>query len=808
MSNNSIFFIFVFFITFYCTGQETEKEIIKKKLTATKTSTAISIDGELSESDWKNAEIASDFVMYTPDNGKLLPENFKTDVKVLYNDDAIYVGAVMRDPEPDKIMREITERDDFGSADFFGVFINGFNDGQQDFRFIVNAANGQADCVATDQSGEDYSWNAIWLSKVKLSNEGWVVEIKIPYAALRFSTESKQTWGINFMREIRRDRQKFTWTFVDTKIGAFTQQAGFLDGIENIEPPTRLFFIPYASGYAYASPHEKTSTEFKGGLDIKYGINDAFTLDAILIPDFGQTKFDNVVLNLGPFEQQFNENRPFFTEGVEMFSKGNLLYSRRIGALPNLNIELNENESITDMPATVNLLNAVKISGRDKNGLGVGFLNAITEKTTATAHNDETNTDREVVVSPLTNYNVTVLDQRFNKNSSVTLINSNVTRNGSYRDANVMGLLFDLNNKKNTFNVGGQMKMSSIYDTENTNGSNSSLYFGKTSGKIRFSGGADYVTKDFDNNDLGINFINNFSDWYGNVNYRILNPTKLFNTFRVNLNSYYEYNNETGKIQDNNMNINFSSTSKKNHYYGAGINWRLSKVYDYYEPRKDGRYFINPTYYGAWLSFSSNYNYKFALDLNPSFTKNNEKGRHYYGVNISPRYRFSNQFLLVYSFDVGLSANNVGFIDADDTNIYFAKRDRNTYTNSLSSKYSINSNMNFNLTVRHYWSYAENKSIHILNTDGTLSEPIDYTENKNSNFSTWNLDLSYSWWFAPGSQLSVLYRNNANTFSRDINKDFGSNFDTLLSDNLNHVFSVSVRYYIDYNQAKNWFKKS
>jgi hypothetical protein len=115
--------------------------------------------------------------------------------------------------------------------------------------------------------------------------------------------------------------------------------------------------------------------------------------------------------------------------------------------------------------------------------------------------------------------------------------------------------------------------------------------------------------------------------------------------------------------------------------------------------------------------------------------------------------------------------------------------------------------MNFNLLVRHYWSYAENNTILTLNEDGTFNETSTYTNNRNSNFSTWNMDLTYSWWFAPGSQLSVLYRNNAGTFTREINRDFGSNFNTLIGDNLNHVFSISIRYFIDYNQAKNWIKK-
>jgi hypothetical protein len=793
--------------------QAQNESIQKKRLVANKINESIIVDGNIDEDAWGKTEIANNFVMFEPDNGKAEPNELRTEVKVLYNNDAVYIAAILYDNDPKSILKEITERDNFGISDSFGVFINGYNDGQQDFQFFVTASNGQADCNFTSQYGEDYSWNAIWESKAKITDIGWVVEMKIPYAALRFPENTEQVWGINFFREVKRKRQKFTWSPINNQIATFSQQAGILEGISNINPPTRLFLIPYASGYINSN---KKDTKFtaKGGLDIKYGINDAFTLDAILVPDFGQTKFDNVVLNLGPFEQQFNENRPFFTEGTDLFSKGDLLYTRRIGASPIFYPELADNESIDEFPSTVNLLNALKISGRNSDGLGVGFLNAITEKTDVIVKKTTTNSLNEVVieerketVSPLTNYNVTVLDQRFNQNSSVTFINTNVTRNGNFRDANVTGLLFDLNTKKNTYSLSGDMKMSSVYDSKSKSGYNTSLYFAETSGKVRFSVGGNYVSNDFDNNDLGINFQTNYSTVSSNVNYRILNPTKLFNTFRVNLNSYMEYNNTTGRVQGNNFNINLGGNNKANHYLSASFGFNPFKNYDYYEPRQNGKFVIYPESYNGSLYLSTNYNNKFAIDVNPYFTNTLEKDRYNYGISISPRYRFSDRLSLVYSFNLYKQFNNVGYIDNDNTSIYFAKRNRDTYTNSLTSKYSINSNMNFNLSVRHYWSLAENNSFHSLNNDGTLTETI-YTENKNSNFSTWNLDLSYSWWFAPGSQVSVLYRNNASTFDRTINKDYSNNFSNLLSDNLSHVLSVSVRYYIDYNQAKNWLKKT
>ncbi len=801
MTNKFGITIFISLTSFLLSFSQTKKSVSTKKTTEN-----ISIDAELNEASWKDAEIATDFVSLEPKNGTPIPEEFKTEVKILYSDNAIYVGAKLFDPNPEKILKELVERDELGTSDFFGIFINGYNDGQQEFRFFVTAANGQIDTNFTSAEGEDGSWNAIWESNAKITDFGYVVEMKIPYAALRFPEKDKQTWGLNFFREVRRERQKYTWSPIDNKIGAISQQAGILTGIENIKTPTRLFLIPYSSFYLSGSDAQKTKGELKGGLDVKYGINDAFTLDAILVPDFGQTKFDNVVLNLGPFEQQFNENRPFFTEGTDLFSKGNLLYSRRIGQTPDLNLNIAANESVA-YPGAVNLLNAMKISGRDKDGLGIGFLNAITEKTMATVSNDDNDNSRQIEVSPLTNYNVMVFDQRFNQNSSVTFINTNVTRNGSFRDANVTGLLFDLNNKTNTYNLSGGLKSSSINDVENKNGYNASLYFAETNGKFRYSFGGEYMSKDFEINDLGINFRTNYYSFSGNTNFRILNPNKTFNTFRINLNSYFEFYTPTNQIQASNFNVNLNSTNKKNHYFGAGINFNPFKNYDYYEPRVADRYFVNPTNVGGFLYFSSNYNYKFALDINPYITHVIKQNRYEAGINISPRYRFNDKFSLSYSFDYFRQQNDIGFIDFEDSNIIFARRNRDTYTNSISSKFSVSSVMNFNLSVRHYWSLAENNKINNLNEDGSLALNTTYTGNKNSNFSTWNLDLSYSWWFAPGSQMSILYRNNAATFDRTINKNFNSNFSSLLQDNLNHILSISVRYFIDYNQAKNWIRK-
>ena len=787
-----------------------QKKVLQTKFISEK----IEIDGKLDESIWQSAEIATDFIMFDPDNGKKIPDSKKTEIRVLYDNDAIYIGAMLYDENPQKILKEITQRDNFGTSDLFGVFINGYNDGQQDFQFFVNAADGQADCITTDTNGEDYSWDAVWNSKAVITDVGWVVEMRIPYAALRFSGESKQTWGLNFFREIRRDRQKYTWNFIDSKLGTFTQQSGILEGIENIKPPTRLFLLPYSSFYVNANSRQKTTGTLKGGLDLKYGINDAFTLDMILVPDFGQTKYDDQILNLGPFEQQFNENRPFFTEGTDLFSKGNLVYSRRIGGNPSVYPTIEANEEIIDNPASINLINALKISGRTKDGLGIGILNAVTEKTSATILNNDSKTVRKEVVEPLSNYNVLVLDQRFRKNSSIAFVNTNVTRNGGFRDGNVSALVWDLNTKKNTYSLNGDFKYSYINALENKKGINSQLNFSETSGKYRYGIGADITTKDFDNNDLGINFETNYYSFYGNTSYRILNPTKIFNSFTARLNAYSQFQKETGKIQSGDINFQINSSTKKNLSLGMGLNVNPLETYDYYESRTADRYLITPAKINMSLYISTDYNKSFAIDFNPSYQIYNEEGRNSYGFAFGPRYRFNDKISINYNFNFYRDNNDKGFIDRlkDDLDpvtpatIIYANRNVITYANSFSGKYSLNSKMSFNLSLRHYWSYAENKNILSLQQNGRLADYTGYTVNKNSSFYSWNTDLSYSWWFAPGSQISVLYRNNAGAFERDINKDFRNNVTNLLNnDALSHVFSISVRYFIDYNQVKNKF---
>ncbi len=791
--------IALFFLIFFSHNVYSQK----KTLQAKSITENITIDGKVNEKVWETASVASDFIMFEPDNGKPISNDKKTEVKVLYDNNAIYISALLYDNEPLKIQKEITNRDVFGVSDHFSVYINGFNDGQQDFRFFVSAAGVQMDCLAIEDS-EDFTWDAIWDSEVTLTEFGWVVEMKIPYAALRFSKADKQTWGLNFMREIKRDVQKYTWNKIDTKIGAVIPQAGILQGIESIQTPTRLFLIPYSSAY-YQQSDIGSDTTLKAGLDIKYGINDSFTLDAILVPDFGQTKFDNAILNLEPFEQQLEENRPFFTEGTDLFSKGNLFYSRRIGGAPSTEPATASNEEITNYPSTVDLLNAVKISGRTEKGLGIGFLNAVTEKTKATILNNDTGEERKEVIEPLTNYNMLVLDQRFNQNSSVTFVNANTTRNGSFRDANVSGLLFDLNTKENTYNLYGDFKYSTINTVEDYDGYKAELNFRKTSGKYRYLLSGKYVSENYDVNDLGIIFFTNYHNAYASGSYRIVNPTKTFNTFRVNQFINLEIENNTGKLQTGAIGTEIKATTLKNDYFEFVLEATPFKTFDFYEPREYGRYVFIPEKIFTAINFTSNENNAFSIIIQPSFTKYNEDGRENYGLYLGPKYRFNDRLSIAFAMDYINQSNYRGWVDSNETGVIFAERNREIFQNDLTGKYSLNNKMTINLTARYYWSYSKNHEFFTLQNNGYLTPNSTYTQNKDRNFNSWNFDLSYSWWFAPGSEISILYRNYGLERADVVEKDLSKNIKSIFNSDLTNVFSISIRYFIDYNAVKNKF---
>jgi len=796
-------FLLLFCITF---AQE------KKTIEAVRIDTPPKIDGILDDAIWQSLPAYGDFNMYQPGNDGAIEAGYESEVKMAYDNKAVYVAAYLYDPNPDAILSQFSQRDEvFVQADRFVIALNTYNDGINETRFYVTSAGTIGDAIV-GPNNFDFGYNVVFECRISKDEKGWYAEFKIPYNALRFPEVDVQDWSVNFYRALITKNETHTWNFIDNEQGRQQQYSGLVSGVKDIDPPTRLTFFPFAQGVVTDFDGE-TETDFSAGMDIKYGLSDSFTLDATLIPDFGQVAFDEVSLNLGPFEQTFGENRQFFKEGTALFNKGRVFFSRRIGSGPTGDVgELGENEVIDEFPDRVNLLNALKISGRTKGKLGVGFFNAITEKTYAKIIDTGSNTSRRVLVEPLSNYNIFVLDQQFGGNSSVSVINTNVTRDGSFRDANTSALVFDVADKGNNFRASGRAIFSNVRNPDGTkSGFLSELDVFRIKGKFRYRIGHDFANTTYDINDIGLNFRNNFNNFVVGASYRIFEPEGAFNNynfgFTIRHRRLYKPSVQTG----NNFNLNYFFFTRKRLAFGGNFGFN-SKNQDYFEPRVEGRFVTFSANLGGSAFVSTDFRKKFAFDASVGHRTWLDDPQRNFFIEFEPRYRFSDRFLVVFSSELSLRNNNFGYIDNTDTDVFFGQRDITNLENSLTASYNFNPYKAIDLRFRNSWSTADysDNIFFILNDNGSRSE-IDYDTSENDpnrNFNIWNLDLSFRWRFAPGSEATLLYRNQIFNLDNFSTLNYGDSLSNLFDQPQQNTVSLRITYFIDYNNIKHLFGKN
>ena len=713
----------------------------KKKIAVKKINTPIKIDGVLDEPVWKGAQAADKFIALRP--SPFVPENpaNASEVYFLYDNNGIYIGGYFHEKNKDSIAAELVGRDGFGNNDFAGIIFDTYNDKLNGFEYFVTPLGEQFDAKQapnTNGNSEDFSWNAVWQSASKINSDGWSFEMFLPYSAIRFGKKKIQDWGLNIVRKRQKSGEQLFWQSIDPTVNGFLTQEGMLTGFEDIKPPLRLQFAPYFSAYQNhddntASGNPKNTTSLNGGVDVKYGINQAFTLDMTLIPDFGQVQTDNRILNLSPFEQKFAENRTFFTEGADLFGKGNLFYSRRIGRIDdgplhywdvgNVGSQFNDSEFVKKNPKQIKLINATKISGRTQKGLGIGILNAITQPQYAILEDKRDGRESKYQTDPLTNYNVLVLDQTLKNNSSISLVNTNVWRSGKDYDANVTAALFDFNDKKNTWNVGGNVSVSNLAGINNKTitGYAHSIYFGKTSGRFNFNVWQELTNAKYDKSDLGYFTNNNTMDqgvWAG---YNWTKPTKWYNQFRLNTNAWYsrlvspldDLRRAGYMYQNAGLNINANAQTKKLWWVGFNINGGPSS-HDFYEARVKGRVFNNR----GRINFNAFWNSNEAKKLSWGGNFFTGTGGVFHRTSLSGglngKIRFSSKFSIDNAISVENHKNSAGWAETlgagvlGDT-VIFSRRDLYTVENILNLKYNFTNRMGLTVRARHYWSKVDPK---------------------------------------------------------------------------------------------------
>ncbi len=783
-------------------------------LKAVRTTQKILIDGDIADEAWKSAPLATGFTEWRPTFGVKEEDKNRTEVRILYDNSAIYISGFCHEASNDSISNELVGRDVVGVNDFIGVIFDTYHDKINGFGYFVTALGEQFDAKYSSQ-GEDPSWNSVYETASKIIAGGWTFEMKIPYSAIRFSNNAGiQDWGINITRRRNKSGKQFMWSPTNPTIGGnFLAQFGTWAGIENIKPPIRLSFSPYLATYANHYPlNDPTKKNFSlsvnGGMDVKYGINQAFTLDMTLIPDFGQVQSDNQVLNLTPFEVKYNENRTFFTEGTDLFSKGNLFYSRRIGGQPlhygDVYGQLSSGETVIRNPGESKLINATKVSGRTQSGLGIGVFNAITRPQYATIEKSSKET-RKVETDPLTNYNIIVFDQSLKNNSSVSFINTNVTRSGNDYDANVTAVLWDLYDKKNNWNLSGKIGESQLLGFlpggKNLSGYTHNLAIGKTGGRFNMQLSQELADQKFTSNDMGYFTNNNYVDhtlWMG---YKWLKPKGIYNRLNLNLMGNYTSRFQPWDYQNARIGLNVNGQLKSLWFAGFGFNYEFVQN-DFYEPRLAGRVFKRPSniVFYTWVESNRAKKYSFSTELNYSRSgKYNATG---YDLSLSNRFRFNKKLTISSNTSFLLINNNLGFATTNLDSSLFALRKRNTIENVLNIKYNFNNKMGLSLRTRHYWSRVDNRQFFNLNTNGGLTSIPDINRNVNYNVNYFNVDMVYTWQFALGSFINVVWKNAIGTYDQNTETGYFKNLGNTLDANQLNSLSVRVIYFLDYLSLK------
>jgi hypothetical protein len=806
-----LFLLFTFTLQIFFAQNDTIKRKEYEIVRATQTP---KIDGVLDDPAWANANVINAFLQNYP--VEKAPASQQTEVKLVYDNTALYIAAKLYDTAPDSIRKQLGNRDDDLNADVFRIVFDTYNTQQDAFDFSVTASG-----VQLDTKFSDVDYNAVWESSVKIDTDGWNVEMKIPYSAIRFPNSEKQIWGLQVTRNITRNNEFDQWALTPRGAANGLFYWGLMKGLNDVKEPVRLSLTPYITAYTSHYPtniagENNYTSNVTGGLDLKYGINESFTVDATLLPDFTQVQSDNVVKNLSAFEIQYAEQRPFFQEGTDLFQKGGLFYSRRIGRRPGgyysayYQTKEETKEVIVKNPDQSKLLNATKISGRTPNGLGVGILNAILDDTYAVAR-DSMGVERKILTEPFSNYNIVVFDQQMKNSSNIYIINTNVNRQRGYNNSNVTGIGGRLNNKKNTYGINGDAALTNVFTPDTSKNTYTDVFgysynaaFRKTSGNFQFALYRNAVNPTFQNNDMGynqeVNYINNGID----LSYNQFRPFGRFLNAGVGLGLNHSENYTTHRLNGVNIELNSYATFRSFNSINFGGNAKVTEQIDYYEPRTPGRILIRPRGLTFWGGLNTDSRKKLRLNLNiyggsTEMVTATIGYNPYFGINLSPSMRFSDKFSVFFSSDFSKDMGDRGYVNKDEYgSIIFGVRYLTNVTNTIEARYLFRNNLSLGLRARHYWARGDYKSFYSLTEEGRLIDNISYDQNHDFNFNAFNIDIVFQWQFAPGSAINLVWKNSIYHEGNEVINRYSENLNNTFEAKQLNTVSLKILYFFDY----------
>ena len=488
-----------------------------------------------------------------------------------------------------------------------------------------------------------------------------------------------------------------------------------------------------------------------------------------------------------------------------------MFYSRRVGGQP-INYSaaydnLQPGETVIKNPTETKLYNATKLSGRMANGLGIGVFNAVSAPAYATIQ-DSAGHKRLFETSPVTNYNILVLDQNLRYNSAITLINTNVERFGKDYSADVGGFVFNLNNKKNSYNLSGYSMMSNLFYTnkKTTTGFNYEINGGKTLGNFTWNIVEDRVDNKYSQSDLGYLTNNNYFDHNINLQYADYKPKKYFTQWGMFSNVYYSRRaSDPSAFQYFNQTIG-GFANLKNFW---GFNFRVqhtAQANDFYEPHQDGRFSLVPSSYMFGFNLFTNQAKRLFGVLSIFHREYNAQGRQGTDAEAIYNLRISNRFSFGEDVTYSPYIHFTGFatIDSLSHNSIYELRNVHTVQNIFNLKYTFTSDMGLTLRLRHYWSKLNVLKYYDLAQNGSLANLTSshFNRDNDQNYNAWNIDMIYVWQFSPGSEISIAWKNSSLTNTDQAKLGYFRNLQNTLNDPQNNNISFKILYYIDYQNLR------
>jgi hypothetical protein len=847
-------------------GQDPEK----KQYTATKIITPPEINGILDDEAWQSGTWADGFTQNQPYNGK--PETQRTEFKILFDDNNLYVAIKAYDTAPDSIVNRLTRRDE-ADGDLVGIILDSFHDLRTGFLFGVSSAGVKYDQMFTNDGGNgDSSWDPNWWVKTSINKDGWDAEMKIPFSQVRFDKNSGDVWGLDIARILYRKNEQSFWQHIPRDAPGLVHLFGELKGLEQIKPRKIFDVTPYAVAKTETFEAVKDNpfqangklSKLNGGIDAKIGVTNNMTMDLTINPDFGQVEADPSVVNLSAYETFFTEKRPFFIEGNNITNFGlgigdggvgndNLFYSRRIGRQPQVYPDLKDNW-YADVPSRTNILGAAKLTGKTKDGLSIGIVEAMTAQEKAVI--DTIGGRKLATVEPLTNYFVGRIQKDINNGN--TLIGGIFTSTNRELDADVKDLLHKaaytggidftqyFKNKNWMFNLNTAFslvegskkaitntqessahyfqrpgKNYALLDTNRTSlsGAGGRMQIMKQNGHWNFLGAALCKTPGFETNDLG--YMRTTDQvlsviWAG---YNQFNPKGFYKSYNINSDFFFINNfggNWLGGGYEWNANINFKN------FWNAWTGGSLNTTQNSTDMLRGGPMMKLPGSVNPRIGFSTDSRKKLVFNVFANGSLGFENSSHNVYSEVSITYKPTNYVAITITPAYNKSYSELQYVTQTQYNgnerYIFASIDQKT----ISTSFRVNLNISPNLTFQ-YWgqpfvatgkyydhklinspmasSYHDRYSVYSpdqisydgsqYNVDENVDGKTDYTiEKSDFNVKQFLSNLVVRWEYNPGSTVFLVWSQTRSYNSDSGQMDFFNNLGDLFNKGKNIPHNV------------------